>query len=240
MVCIALLLWETICGKLPKPCIILEACFLSNLSVLVIENCSALISLNEVMKHNYLRLKSLQIEGCHSHMFIVGHRLPSSLTKLEIRNCEKLQCLVDDGEDSSASSSSSSAMHGENINSTSLSVLESLDISGCQSLMCLSPRGQLSAVLRRLKIQTCRKLKSLSSPGGQLPVAIKHLEVQNCEELSALSLTGKLTEALQYLSIADCPQLQSIGEVFMIHSSCICFDWKLQKASIRTQCSTET
>ncbi|KAH9804523.1 putative disease resistance RPP13-like protein 1 [Citrus sinensis] len=192
----------------------LEACFLSNLSELVIQNCSALISLNEVMKHNYLHLKSLQIEGCQSLMLIARRRLPSSLTKVEIRNCENLQCLVDNGDDSSASLSSSSATHGENINNTSLSLLESLDISGCQSLMCLSRRGQLSTVLRRLKIQTCPKLKSLSSSGGQLPVAIKHLEVQNCAELTTLSSTGKLPEALQYLSIADCPQLESIAESF--------------------------
>lgn len=130
--------------KLPK------VCFLSSLIVLVLENCNVMTSLHEAMKHNYL--KSLRIEGCHSLKFIVGGQLPSSLSKLEIRNCDKLQCLVlmDDMKDTSTASSCSSVMHRERVENTNSSLLEHLSIIRCLSVTCLSSRGQLSAVLKCL------------------------------------------------------------------------------------------
>lgn len=118
--------------------------------VLVLENCNVMTSLHEAMKHNYL--KSLRIEGCHSLKFIVGGQLPSSLSKIEIRNCDKLQCLVlmDDMKDTSNASSCSSVMHRERVENTNSSLLEHLSIIRCLSVTCLSSRGQLSAVLKCL------------------------------------------------------------------------------------------
>ncbi|KAK9212956.1 hypothetical protein WN943_002341 [Citrus x changshan-huyou] len=109
------------------------------------------------MKHNYL--KSLRIEGCHSLKFIVGGQLPSSLSKLEIRNCDKLQCLVlmDDMKDTSTASSCSS---GPAICSTKVP-LDS-DLSKAYILVIIN-RPSVAAAARSRLLQLLSSLGLCSS-----------------------------------------------------------------------------
>jgi hypothetical protein len=145
---------------------------MSTIRTLTIKGCSALQSLPI---SNCTCLEYATIEECNSLTFISGGQLPSTLKRLEIRSCEKLQSVVDEGE--APSSSSSLLMNEENLNT---SVLEQLKITDCSSLKCLSSRGDLPATLKILEINTCSELTSLSS-SGQLPTALKQL---SCRDMS--------------------------------------------------------
>ncbi|TXG67394.1 hypothetical protein EZV62_008669 [Acer yangbiense] len=138
----------------------------------------------------------MRIEGCHSLNFIFRGQLPQSLKKLQIVNCEKLQCLLDDNEDTSTSHH-----------------LQDLNIRDCPSLTCLPSIHQLPATLTSLTIWNCSKLTTLSSL-GQLYVSLKHLKIGSCSELTALLPNGQLPETLETLSIDSCPKLESVVEKF--------------------------
>ncbi|KAL5735554.1 hypothetical protein ACOSQ2_030342 [Xanthoceras sorbifolium] len=112
--------------------------------------------------------------------------------RLKIKNCEKLQYLVDQREDTYTSSSSSSAMHMENINSSSVALLEKLSISPCPSLTCIFLKGQF-------------------------PASLKHLKLKDCSELTILSPRDWLLEAIENLLIEKCPSLKSIAERLTHH-----------------------
>ncbi|KAK2640043.1 hypothetical protein Ddye_027838 [Dipteronia dyeriana] len=103
--------------------------FLRELSI---KNCNALTSLPDGMRSHNAHLESLRIDGCDSLTFVLRGQLPSSLKNLEIWYCKKLQCLLEDSEDSS--SSSSSVIHMENITDTSTCLLEYLYVDECPSI----------------------------------------------------------------------------------------------------------
>ncbi|TXG68055.1 hypothetical protein EZV62_009330 [Acer yangbiense] len=127
-------------------------------------------------------------------------RLPSSVKQLKIEKCKKLQYLMDGRDDACTSSSSSSAMHMENINNISLSLVEELSISHCSSLTCIFSKDQF-------------------------PASLKHLEIEDCSELTILSPRDQLPEALEELVIKECPKLESIAKRFLNNTSLKCIEF---------------
>ncbi|KAL9432059.1 hypothetical protein AB3S75_027134 [Citrus x aurantiifolia] len=129
--------------------------FPRNLRSLLINNNTALKSLPEEMMENNSQLERLYIKDCDSLTFIARRRLPASLKRLEIRNCEKLQRLFDDEEDASSSPSPSPS------SSSSPVMLKHLIIDNCPELISLSSGVQFLEALEDLKIEHCRKLESI-------------------------------------------------------------------------------
>uniref|UniRef100_A0A2N9FFD4 Uncharacterized protein n=1 Tax=Fagus sylvatica TaxID=28930 RepID=A0A2N9FFD4_FAGSY len=175
---------------------------MSTIRTLKIEDCSALKSLP---MSNCTCLEDATITECNSLTFISRGQLPSTLKRLVIRNCVKLQSVVDVAE---APSSSSLLINEENLNT---SLLEQLVIINCPSLKFLSSRGDLPVTLKILKIWECSELTSLSS-SGQLPIALKHLYVGSCPKLESVADKLHNNVSLERLQIRSCEKLKSLPE----------------------------
>ncbi|KAH9782655.1 putative disease resistance protein [Citrus sinensis] len=198
--------------------------FPRNLHSLRIYNSTAFKSLPEEMMDNSSQLESLYIKDCHSLPFITRRKLPSSLKRIEIENCEKLQRLFDDKDDASSSSPSSSSQV----------MLQHLSIKNCPALSSLSSGIQLLESLEELVIKNCRKLESIpdglhnlnclqkitlvscpslvSFPERGLPNAISWVDISYCDKLEALPNDMHKLNSLQTLSIIQCPKLESFPE----------------------------
>ncbi|XP_044497623.1 putative disease resistance RPP13-like protein 1 [Mangifera indica] len=140
----------------------LNAIFLPNLRELNITNCKALKSLPKRLKQN--NIERLMIAKCDSLLFIARNTLPWSLKQLEISKCKKLQ-------------------HLEGINST---LLESLKIYSCESLMHLLSQGLLPNTLKRLIVENCINLTTLSSRSRCLLKKLEDLDIGNCPRLKSI------------------------------------------------------
>ncbi|KAK9200555.1 hypothetical protein WN944_015753 [Citrus x changshan-huyou] len=199
--------------------------FPRNLRSLLINNSTALKSLPEEMMENNSQLERLYIKDCDSLTFIARRRLPASLKRLEIENCEKLQRLFDDEEDASSSSPSSSS---------SPVMLKHLRIDHCPELTSLSSGVQFLEALEDLKIGHCPKLESIpdglpnlkclqsiyirdcpslvSFPERGLPHTISGVFIASCVKLEALPNDLHKLNSLRGLSIQLCPNLVSFPE----------------------------
>ncbi|KAL5737342.1 hypothetical protein ACOSP7_030103 [Xanthoceras sorbifolium] len=205
---------------LEKPPIELHS--LISLRELDFEHCNTLTTLLEGIKQKHAHVEELNIVRCDSLNFIFRGQLPQSLKKFRIKNCEKLQYLLD-GNEEIRTSLSSAIMNflkkfpfptflipKENV---STSHLEDLHIERCPSLKCLPSVDQFSTALTSLSISGCSKLTTLSLT-GHLPVALKRLHIESCSELTAILPKGQLLETLETLTIQFCPKLKSIVEKF--------------------------
>ncbi|KAH7564711.1 hypothetical protein JRO89_XS09G0010600 [Xanthoceras sorbifolium] len=186
-----------------------EICFLPLLSVLKIKDCNALMSLPEGMKQKNVYLECLVIDGNRSLSFMTGGQLPSSLKKLELRNCEKLQFVFADAEETCTSSSSYSAIQEENINDLNI-FLEMLIVISCSSLTCLSTRDQLPATLKYLHIYSCSNLTTLSRE--QLPGSLQELEIIDCLKLESITERFHNSMLLETITIGNCENFESTPE----------------------------
>ncbi|XP_017984721.1 PREDICTED: putative disease resistance RPP13-like protein 1 [Theobroma cacao] len=171
--------------------------------------------------HNLTCLTLLWIEKCPKLVSLSTDNLPPTLRTLIIWSCENLECLLDDK---------------ENINFSSTSLLQSLDIRDCKALKSLSWSGKLPVQLKRLLISGCPELECLAREIGD-NTCLESIELSNCgnitylpqgldklSRLQEISLRGclnlvRLPEALpnlhhlQELIIDECPRVQnSIGE----------------------------
>ncbi|XP_030962972.1 putative disease resistance RPP13-like protein 1 isoform X2 [Quercus lobata] len=162
----------------------------STLRTLNIEGCSGLKSLSI---SNCTCLEKASISSCNSLTLISRGQLPQNLKKLNIRYCENLQFLADEGEASSNSSS----------------LLEDLVIEGCPSLKCLSSSGDLPTTLKRLQIWSCIELTSLSSK-NELPTALKYLYVRSCPKMESIANNLPNNASLENLEIRNCAKLKSL------------------------------
>ncbi|KAK9283101.1 hypothetical protein L1049_011332 [Liquidambar formosana] len=142
--------------------------------------------------HNLTSLRELTIKDCDSVTSIARDQLPSTLKKLEIRNCKNLLCIELEGEGSTFSSCSS--------------LLESLDINGCYSLMSLSSKGELPATLKYLCIWYCPKLESVAERLYN-NTSLETIEIWNCESLKSLPEALHSLIHLSRIEIVDCPSL---------------------------------
>ncbi|KAK2640072.1 hypothetical protein Ddye_027867 [Dipteronia dyeriana] len=210
----------------------LEVYFLVNLSTLEIINCNALTSLPKGMNDKNATLGSLKMKDCNSLTFIVRGKLPSSLKKLEIENCEKLEYLWDDNEESCTS-----VVDEENPNNTNTSLLEYLHVKECPTLKCLSSNGHLPQTLRTLSLNSlpdlesiaksfhnnksleeiivwfCRNLKSV--PEGLYNLShLQRIEIYNCESIECLGEEGPPNTNLSELAIEYCEKLKALPSWF--------------------------
>ncbi|KAL5735589.1 hypothetical protein ACOSQ2_030377 [Xanthoceras sorbifolium] len=184
----------------------LEVCFLFNLSELEIINCNSLASLPNGMNCKNACLGSLKVEGCNSLTFIVRGQLPTSIKRLEIERCKKLEYLWDDKEESSTS-----VMDEENSNNTSTSLLEYLHVHNCPSLKCLSSSGQLPEALQHLYVEDCSQLSMLSS-SGHLPKTLRNLYINDVPKLESIAESFHKNKALEEIEIQLCENLKTIPE----------------------------
>ncbi|TXG46354.1 hypothetical protein EZV62_028146 [Acer yangbiense] len=176
------------------------------------------------IKQKNEHLETLEIRGCHSLTFIFRGQLPPSLKKLSIEDCEKLQCLLDDNETSTYSSSS--MMHSSHLTTSLLEGirqknehLETLEIRGCHSLTFIF-RGQLPPSLKKLSIGSCVKLRCLlddneTSTYSSSSVNVNHshlveLTIYECPSLTCLPLPDQFSATLTSLVICYCSNLTTL------------------------------
>ncbi|TXG68026.1 hypothetical protein EZV62_009301 [Acer yangbiense] len=151
-------------------------------------------------------LGSLKMQYCNSLIFIVRGKLPSSLKKLEIERCEKLEYLWDDNEESCTS-----VVDEENPNNTNTSLLEYLDVNKCPSLKCLSSSGLLPETLQHLNIEDCSQLTMLSS-SGHLPQMLRTLSLDTLPEIESIAERFHNNKSLEEISVKYCRNLKSVPE----------------------------
>ncbi|TXG68063.1 hypothetical protein EZV62_009338 [Acer yangbiense] len=147
-----------------------------------------------LMQREYAHVQHLRIAGCNNLTFIFKSQLPSSLKKLEVEYCGKLQYLFDD--DTRAS-----------INNTGLSSLEHLHVSNCLSLTRMSSRMEQLSVLKHLVISECPNLVTLSS-SGQLPETLQNLHVSGCPNLKSIAESFQSNMSLENIKIWECEELK--------------------------------
>ncbi|KAM4110710.1 hypothetical protein ACJW30_05G012400 [Castanea mollissima] len=180
----------------------------STLRTITIESCHALKSLPI---SNCTCLEHATIEGCASLTSISRGKLPPSLKRLDVHNCENLLFVVDVREASPSSSLNliEENLHGNTDNNASF--LQHLEIKDCKSLKCLSSSGNLSVMLKHLEIYGCLKLPSLSSR-DQLPAALKHISIRLCPMLESIANTLHNNASLEQLKIWHCEKLKTLPE----------------------------
>ncbi|KAJ4723524.1 Disease resistance protein [Melia azedarach] len=180
----------------------------NNLRSLKIENSRDLKCLPLGMMKNIAQLESLYIKSCHSLTFIVRGKLPSSLKRLEIWSCKKLQRLLGDENDVCASSSTSSSSSSS---CSSSMTLEHLEIWYCSELVTLSSRSQLLETLESLYIRDCPKLESVAeSFHGN--ANLKEMGFVNCKSLKSIPEGLHNLNSLQQISLGNCPSLVCFPE----------------------------
>ncbi|XP_022746539.1 putative disease resistance protein RGA4 [Durio zibethinus] len=165
------------------------------------------------LSKNLTCLRELEIVGCPKLVSLLADNLPSTLKSLVIKECENLECLLEDG---------------ENINFSSTSLLEFLQICECKALKSLSSSSKLPVGLKMLLIFSCPKLEFVAQEIGDntclesieiwyceniqyLPQGmdkLKSLELRGCEKLKSLPSLN----SLQDLIISSCPRATSIPE----------------------------
>ena len=147
---------------------------------------------------NSSQLESLYIKDCHSLPFITRRKLPSSLKRIEIENCEKLQRLFDDKDDASSSSPSSSSQV----------MLQHLSIKNCPALSSLSSGIQLLESLEELVIKNCRKLESIPDGLHNLN-CLQKITLVSCPSLVSFPERG-LPNTISWFDICECDKLEAL------------------------------
>ncbi|KAE8680047.1 putative Purine permease 11 [Hibiscus syriacus] len=163
----------------------------SNIESLTIANFEKLHRLPQDL-HFLTFLTEMQIKGCRSLVLISMNNLPPALKRLVIIGCTNLQCLVDQGENTTISNTCS---------------LEHLEIMVCPLLVSLS----LPIRLQILMVANCSRLTSLSS-SGELPSGLKQLLVKDCLGLESIVQAIHETSSLELLEICRCGNFKSLPQ----------------------------
>lgn len=140
----------------------------------------------------------------------IHHKRPSAFISKNPSdpNCRKLQCLLHDEEETSIPSSL--MMHGKN-NSTSTSLLQSLYVYNCPSLISLSSKGQLPKALQQLEILDSPKLESIAERFHN-NTSLGCIWIWKCENLKSLPEGLPNLNSLHKIYVWDCPSLVSFPE----------------------------
>ncbi|KAB2086248.1 hypothetical protein ES319_A04G016500v1 [Gossypium barbadense] len=139
--------------------------------------------------HELSFLTVMEIHNCPSLVSFAENNLPPNLKKLRITYCENLEYLVDEKEDNKSMSST-------------LCLLEDLEIYKCPSLMSLSSKGHKNICnqLQLLDITECSKLSFLFS-NTKFPITLKHLRIGECPELEYIAQEFEENACLESLLI---------------------------------------
>ncbi|KAJ7947352.1 Disease resistance protein [Quillaja saponaria] len=163
---------------LPAPC----------LSILNVSGCNNLKSLPNKMHSLLPKLKSLLIDDCSEIESFPQGVLPSNLSSLEIRNCDKL---VD---------------HRMNWNlPASLSKL--LIYGKCENVESFPEEGLLPSSLTYLSLTQFSSLQKLDDKGMQNLISLEQFDIANCPSLESLT-EEKLPASLIKLTIKECHLLE--------------------------------
>ncbi|XVF18423.1 hypothetical protein REPUB_Repub11eG0020200 [Reevesia pubescens] len=160
-----------------------------NIESLAVWNCKRLKRLLQDL-HFLTFLTEMRIEECPCIVSFSTNNLPPALKRLVIQGCVNLQCLVDQGENTSISNTC---------------LLEHLEVRACRSLISLS----LPIRLQILIILRCSKLASLSS-SGKLPIGLKQLSIRDCSELESIVQVIQENSCLEHLHIWGCRNIKSL------------------------------
>ncbi|KAK8552683.1 hypothetical protein V6N13_121068 [Hibiscus sabdariffa] len=167
---------------------------LCSLEHLRIKHCERLEKLSATM-YNLTSLRELEMVKCPKSVSFSHDYLPPTLKGLVVKDCENLQCSLDED--------------GININRRSL--LSRLIIERCRSLASLSSTGELPVKLQHMKIWSCRKTVYLSS-SGQLPVGLKHLRIDLCQMLESIADSVHNNTCLEFIFIGRCEKIQCLPD----------------------------
>ncbi|KAG0622465.1 hypothetical protein M758_3G099400 [Ceratodon purpureus] len=115
--------------------------------------------------------------------------LLTNLVKLNMENCESLQCLP------------------ESIGL--LTSLTTLNMTNCKSLQCLPKSIGDLKLLCRLELTRCYNLKILPKTLGAL-TSLKYLILEDCREITKLPKSIGLLSQLRYLRLVRCKNLQKL------------------------------
>ncbi|KAL1102598.1 hypothetical protein V6Z11_D05G376200 [Gossypium hirsutum] len=141
-------------------------------------------------------LTVVSIYGCSGLISFAENNFPPALNKLEIWECENLQNLVYEKENNKSMSSN-------------ICLLEHLDIRYCESLICLSSRGDVCNRLRHLQVYNCSSLSSLFL-NTKLPTMLKQLEIWNCPMLECIAQDFHETSDLECIKISGAQNIKSL------------------------------
>ena len=161
---------------------------------LVLQRCSSL----RWLPHNYSScpLESLEIRFCPSLAGFPSGELPTTLKQLTVADCMRLRSLPD------------GMMHPNSTHSNNACCLQILRIHDCQSLVSF-PRGELSSTLKRLEIQHCSNLESVSKKMSPSSRALEYLEMRSYPNLKILP---QCLHNVKQLNIEDCGGLEGFPE----------------------------
>ncbi|KHG11689.1 hypothetical protein F383_16113 [Gossypium arboreum] len=162
---------------------------ISRVESLNIASCDRLNRLPQVL-HDLTFLTVMKIGNCRGLVSFAENNLPPNLKKLKIEDCENLEYLVDEKEDNKSTSST-------------LCLLEDLEIFDCPSLMSLSSKGHKNICnqLQFLQITECSKLSCLFS-NTKFPITLKYLRISRCPMLEYIAQEFEETTCLESIEIA--------------------------------------
>ncbi|GLT30405.1 hypothetical protein SLA2020_052060 [Shorea laevis] len=139
--------------------------------------------------NNMLQLEELVIKGCEQLKSFPRDKLPSTLKRLEIQNCENLESLP------------------EGVN------LEHLEIYHLPSLKCF-PNSKLPSALKRLEIRGCEQLESLPDKLLQDCTQLEEMRIEYVENLRSLPIDSMHNlSGLVELELDSCDGLESLSEI---------------------------
>ncbi|KAH1063202.1 hypothetical protein J1N35_028189 [Gossypium stocksii] len=186
---------------------------ISRVESLNLVSCDRLNRLPKVL-HELTFLTVMELIHCRSLVSFARNNLPPNLKKLRIKMCKNLEYLVDEKEDNKSMSST-------------LCLLEDLEIEKCPSLMSLSSKGHKNICnqLQVLRIGECSKLSCLFS-NTKFPITLKQLIIGECPELEYIAQEFEETTCLELIAIV-CSGIKSLprGLDKLIHLQEILLKW---------------
>ncbi|EOY19760.1 LRR and NB-ARC domains-containing disease resistance protein, putative [Theobroma cacao] len=166
-----------------------------NIEYVILVGCQGLERLSKSLQ-NLTCLTKLNIVRCSKLVSLSVDSLPLTLRTLDISDCENLQCLLDDE---------------ENINFSSTSLLESLDIGCCEALKSLSSSGKLPVRCKKLFIYECPVLRFLAQNIGD-NACLESISLHNCINIKYLPQGLDKLNHLQEIDFDCCPSLVGFPE----------------------------